>query len=392
MLEYCNIRIKNMSYKLPNDIQSIKEQTRKFVEKELKPLSQQIEQTGVIPEECLSRIREMGYFGILIPEEYGGAGLNTLASVVIQEELGRAHGCFNMLLSGNNGIGAMGVLYDGTEEQKQKYLKPLAQGKMISAFALSEPGAGSDIESITTKASNDGSHYILNGLKHYISRFDIADIFTVMAVTNPSKRAQGGITAFLVERGTPGLSIGRVEPTMGSNVIKIGEVILEDCRIPMENVIGDVGYGIKTAKKVLEVGRISLAARSLGMAQELLEMSVKYAKNRVQFGKPIGEYQLIQAMLADMFIEITATRSLLYELAWKRDQSTNIETETAVVKLFASEMLDRVADKALQIHGAMGYMKECPVELMYREARVMRLLQGTSEIMRLSIARDLLRD
>ncbi len=381
-----------MNYKLPDDIQIIKEQTNRFVEKELKPLSQQIEQTGVIPEECLTRLREMGYFGILIPEEYGGAGLSTLGSVVIQEELGRAHGCFNMLISGNNGIGAMGILYDGTEKQKQKYLYPLAQGKMISAFALSEPGAGSDIEAITTRARKEGNHYLIQGLKHYISRFDIADLFTVMAVTDSDKRTKGGITAFLVERGTPGLSIGRVEPTMGSNVVKIGEVVLEDCRVPAENVIGDVGCGIKTAKKVLDVGRISLAARSLGMAQELLEMSIKYAKNRVQFGKPIGEYQLIQGMLADMFTEITAARSLLYELAWKRDQGINIETKTAVIKLFASEMLDRVADKALQIHGAMGYMKECPVELMYREARVMRLLQGTSEIMRLSIARDLLRD
>ncbi len=381
-----------MDYELPDDIQSIKKQTRKFVEKELKPLSQQIEQTGVIPGECLARLREMGYFGILIPEEYGGAGLNTLASVVIQEELGRAHGCFNLLISGNNGIGAIGILYDGTEKQKQKYLKPLAQGKMISAFALSEPGAGSDIAAITTRAVKDGNHYIIEGLKHYISRFDIADLFTVMAITDPDKRAQGGITAFIVERGTPGLSIGRVEPTMGSDVVKIGEVIFKDCRIPLENVIGEVGYGLKTAKKVLDVGRISLAARSLGMAMELLELSVKYAKDRIQFGKPIGEYQLIQGMLADMFTEITATRSLLYELAWKRDQGINIETGTAAIKLFASEMLDRTADRALQIHGAMGYMKECQVELMYREARVMRILQGTSEILRQSIARDLLKD
>ena len=335
-------------------------------------------------------LRQLGYFGITIPESYGGLGMSTLAHLVVQQELGRAHGAFNMLISGNNGIGVMALVLAGTESQKQCWLPKLATGEWIAAFALTEPNAGSDAQAIETKAVREGERFILNGTKHYISRGDIADLVTVLAVTDVEARARGGITAFMVEKGTPGFRVARVQESMGSDVVKQAELVFEDCLVPAENVVGEVGSGFATAMKTLDLGRLSLAARCLGTMEELLDLSVEHARNRVQFGKPIAAQQAIQHMLADIATDIAMLRPALYAAAVRRDEGDTVTHDAAMLKLYGSEALGRAADRAVQIHGGMGFMRDCVVEGFYREARMMRIVEGTSEIQRMLIARGVL--
>ncbi|MEW6203466.1 MAG: acyl-CoA dehydrogenase family protein [bacterium] len=382
-----------MNFELSEELKILRETTRKFVQKELVPLTHEIDETGRIPDKALARMKELGYFGITVPEEYGGMGLSVMGHLVIQEELARgAHGCFNAMISGNNGIGALGILFDGTEEQKKKYLPALARGEKVAAFALTEPGAGSDAAAIETTAVRDGDNFVINGIKHFITRGDIADVFTVLALTDRNLRSKGGITAFIVEKGTPGFSLGCIHKSMGSDVVKQCELIFEDCVVPVSNVIGEVGQGFKTAMRVLDEGRLSYGARSLGTAEYLLELSINHSRQRVQFGKPIGKNQAIQWMLVDMATEIHALRSMLYQTAWKKEQGAKVTKECSMVKLFATEMVGRVADRALQIHGGSGYMSEFPIERIYRDVRVWRIVEGTSEIQRVIIARELLKD
>jgi acyl-CoA dehydrogenase len=375
---------------LPEDIQLIQAQARRLVDRELRPRTLEIERTRQIPAELLARLRELGYFGLTIPERYGGQGLSTLAHLVVQEELGRAHSAFNMLISGNNGIGVMGLVLDGSEAQKQRWLPRLAAGEWLAAFALSEPGAGSDAQAIETRATRDGQRWILDGTKHYISRGDVADLVTVFALTDAAARGRGGITAFAVERGTPGFRVARVQESMGSDVIKQAELVFDGCAVSDENVVGEVGQGFATAMRILDLGRLSLAARCLGTMEELLALSVEHARARVQFGRPIGEQQAVQHMLADTATEIALVRPALYTAAQRRDLGERVTQDAAMLKLFASEALGRAADRAVQIHGGMGFMKDCVVEGIYREARMMRIIEGTSEIQRLLIARGLL--
>jgi acyl-CoA dehydrogenase len=319
-------------------------------------------------------------------------GLGLLGYCVVQQELGRTHPAINFIISGNNSIGSMGILYDGTDEQKKKYLPKLARGEWISAFALTEPGAGSDAAAISTRAEKKGDRWVINVMKHFITRADIANVFTVMALTDKQKRAKGGITAFIVEKGAKGLNIGKPQRSMGSDTVRQCEVYFDDCEIPETNVIGEVGWGFKVAMKVLEDGRVGQAARSVGIAKRLLDMSVNHAKQRVQFGKPIGENQAIQWMLADMKIGIHATELMVYDAARRKDSGQKLGHIASMAKVFGTEMAGRAADSALQIHGGMGYMKECPVEFFYREVRLMRIVEGTSEIQRQIIARSLLKD
>jgi len=286
----------------------------------------------------------------------------------------------------------MGILNDGTVEQKRKYLPRLASGEWISALALTEPGAGSDAAAISTRAEKKGDRWIINGMKHFITRADIADVFTVMALTDKEKRAKGGITAFIVEKGTRGLVIGKPQRSMGSDTVKQCEVYFEDCEVPAENVIGEVGQGFRVVMKVLEDGRIGQAARALGATRRLLDLSTNWAKQRVQFGKPIAERQAIQWMLADIARDIYAAECMIYDAARRKDAKESIPKEAAIVKLFASEMAFRAADSALQIHGGMGYMKESPVEFFFRDLRLLRIIEGTSEIQRLVISREVLKD
>jgi acyl-CoA dehydrogenase len=377
---------------LSDEIKMIREQTRRFVDREIIPREMEIEDADEIPGDIVAMLREMGYFGIKIPTEYGGLGLGLTAYCVVQQELGRTHPAVNLIISGNNSIGAMGIVNDGTEEQKQKYLPRLASGEWIAALALTEPGAGSDAASITTSAEKRGDRWVINGMKHFITRGGIADVFTVMTVTDKEKRTKGGITAFVVEKGTPGLIVGKLQRSMGSDIVGQTEIYFDDCEVPEENVIGDVGYGFRVVMKVLEDGRIGHAARALGAASRLLDISVDWAKQRVQFGKPISERQAIQWMLADMARDIYASECMIYDAAKRKDEGERLPREAAIVKLFASEMAYRAADNALQIHGGTGYMKESPVEFFFRELRLLRIIEGTSEIQRIVIARDVLKD
>lgn len=374
---------------LPEEVELLRTETRRLVDRELRPRTLEIERERRIPDELVARLRELGYFGLTIPEKFGGQGLSALAHLVVQEELGRAHSAFNMLISGNNGIGVQGIILDGTEAQKQRWLPRLASGEWIAAFALTEPGAGSDAQAIATRAVRDGDRWRLTGTKHYISRGDVAQLVTVFALTDGNKRARGGITAFVVERGTPGFRVARIQESMGSDVVKQAELVFEDCAVGDENVVGEIGQGFACAMRILDLGRLSLAARCLGTMEELLAVSVEHARNRRQFGKPIAEQQAIQHMLADTATDIAMVRPALYAVAERRDRGEPVTHEAAMLKLFASEALGRAADRAVQIHGGMGFMKDCVVEGIYREARMMRIVEGTSEIQRLLIARHL---
>jgi acyl-CoA dehydrogenase len=372
------------SVELSPEIELLRSETRRLVDRELRPRTIEIERERALPEALVAKLRELGYFGLTIPEKYGGMGVSTLGHLVVQEELGRAHSAFNMLISGNNGIGVMGIVLEGTEEQKQRWLPRVASGEWIAAFALTEPGAGSDAAAIEARAVREGNRWLLTGVKHYISRGDIAHLITVFA------RGPEGITAFIVEKGTPGFRVARVQDSMGSDVVKQAELVFEDCVVPNENVLGEPGRGFQAAMKILDLGRLSLAARCLGTMEELLALGTEHAKNRVQFGKPISEQQAIQHMLADTAVDIALLRPALYQAGARRDAGQRVTHEAAMLKLFASEALGRAADRCVQIHGGMGFMKDCAVEAIYREARMMRIVEGTSEIQRLLIARGVL--
>jgi len=381
-----------MDFVLPENIRLMRDTVRRFVKNDLEPISQKVEEDGKIPESIVQKMRELGLFGLAIPEEYGGMGLNTLGECVLNEELGRVNACFRSRFGTNNGIGSQGILIDGTPDQKQKYLPPIASGEWTAAFALTEPNAGSDAANIQTKAVKNGDAYILNGLKHFITNGDIADVVTVMAVTDKEKGPRG-VTAFIVEKGFPGFSVGKIDQKMGIHGNNTSELVFEDCRVPAGNIIGgQEGKGFATAMKVLEKGRITIAAVCVGAAQYCRDLSLAHSKQRVQFGKPISANQAIQWMLADMAISIYAGRQMVHHTAWCRDQKQKVTQQAAMVKVYCTEMVNRVVDSALQIHGGMGYMKECPIERVYRDMRLFRIFEGTSEVQRMVIARELLKD
>lgn len=385
-----------MDFEIPENLRLIRDTVRRFVKKELEPISRQVEEEDRIPDDVIQRMRELGFFGLAIPEEYGGLGLGCLGECLVYEELGKVNACFRTRIGTNNGIGSQGIILDGTPEQKQKYLPKLASGEWIGCFALTEPEAGSDAANLQTTAKLDGDHWVLNGRKHFITNGNIADVATLFALTDRAKRAKGGITAFIVEKKFPGFYVCAIERKMGMRGSHTCELIFDNCQVPRENVIGGdamIGQGFKTAMKTLDKGRLTLGASSLGAAQKLLELSLQYAKQRVQFGKPIAHFQAIQLMLADMATQIYAARQMIYHAAWLRDTTGSaVVKEAAMVKLFSSEMANRIADMAVQIHGGLGYMKDYPVERFYRDLRLTRIYEGTSEIQRLVIARELLRD
>jgi len=381
-----------MDFELPENIRLMRDTARRFVKNELEPISQKVEEEEKIPENIVQKMRELGFFGLSIPEEYGGMGLGTLGECVLNEEFGRVNSCFRSRFGTNNGIGSQGILIDGTPEQKEKYLPRIASGEWTAAFALTEPNAGSDAASIQTRAERKGDVYLLNGLKHFITNGDIADVVTVMAVTDKSKGARG-VTAFIVEKTFPGFSVGQIDRKMGIHGNNTAELVFEDCQVPAKNIIGlQEGKGFTTAMKVLDKGRITIGAVCVGTAQYCLELSIAYSKQRVQFGKPICANQAIQWMLADMAICIYTARQIVYHTAWCRDQKQRVTQQAAMVKLYCTEMVNRVVDSALQIHGGMGYMKESPTERLYRDMRLYRIFEGTSEVQRLVISRELLKD
>jgi acyl-CoA dehydrogenase len=384
-----------MDYEIPENLRMIQETIRRFVNQDLEPISQKVEEEDHIPEEIVQKMRELGLFGLSIPEEYGGLGLGTLGECLVYEELTKTNACFRSRIGTSNGIGSMGILFDGTEEQKTHYLPRIASGEWTACFALSEPEAGSDAGNVQTMAERVGEEFVLNGLKHFITNGDQADVATVIALTDRQKKTRGGITAFAVEKGTSGFSVGTIERKMGLRGSHTCELIFDNCRLPVTSVIGGepmIGQGFKTAMRVLDKGRLTMGACALGGAQKLLDMSVAYSKERVQFGKPISSFQSVQNMLADMATEIYAARQMLYHAASLRDQKKQVVKEASMVKLFCTEMACRVADRAVQIFGGMGYMKDFAVERFYRDLRLYRIYEGTSEIQRMVIARELTKD
>lgn len=377
-----------MNFELSEDIKFLKRSVRDFVQTEVEAVAMQIEEEDKIPERIIKMSKEMGLFGLSIPEEYGGLGINMVGKCALFEEIGATHNGFTTLVGAHAGIGTVGIVQLGNEEQKQRYLPAMASGEKIGAFALTEPEAGSHATNLKTTAVRKGDKFILNGTKHYITNAVDADIFTVMAVTDKEKGAKG-ITSFIVEKDFPGFHVGSVEKKMGLKGSNSAEIVFEDCEVPIENVLGTEGQGYINALKILANGRAGLAARNLGSSQKLLEMSMKYVQERIQFNVPIIEHQAVAHMVAEMAVDIEALRSFTYRIAWMVDEKMPIIKEAAMLKLFGSEVYNRVADKAVQVHGGIGYIAEYPIERFYRDARISRLYEGTSEIQKNIIATQL---
>jgi acyl-CoA dehydrogenase len=369
------------------------ETVARFVRERLVPREAKVADDDAIPPEIVDEMRGLGLFGLSIPEQYGGLGLTTEEEVRVVFELGQTSPAFRSTFGTNVGIGSQGLVMDGTEEQKKKYLPKLASGEMISCFALTEPEAGSDAGSLSTSAKRTGNGYVLNGTKRYITNAPEAQLFTVFARTNAEQPGSSGVSAFLIEAGTPGLTVGAPERKMGQQGAHIADVILEDCEVPGNALLGNTeNQGFKTAMKVLDRGRLHISAVCVGIAERLIRDSLTYAMERQQFGEPIAEFQLIQAMLADSRVEAYAARCMVLDAAMRRDAGENVGTEASCCKLFASEMVGRVADRAVQIHGGAGYVLDHGIERFYRDVRLFRLYEGTSQIQQLIIARAMIRE
>lgn len=367
--------------------------TRRFVAERLVPLESEVAENDHMPDELVQEMRELGLFGLSIPQEYGGLGLTVEEEVHVIIELGHTSPAFRSVFGTNTGIGSQGIVIDGTDEQKNKYLPKLASGELIGSFALTEPDSGSDAASLRTMARMDGNEYVLNGTKRYITNAPHAGLFTVMARTDPEIKGSRGISAFLVEAGSAGLTLGTPDKKMGQHGAHVCDVIFEDCRVPADSIIGGKeGQGFKTAMKVLDRGRLTISGGCIGNAQRLIRDSVRYARERKQFGKPIAEFQLIQAMLADCETELYAAKSMVLDAARLKDSGENITKQAAICKYYCSEMVGRVADRAVQIHGGAGYITEYGIERFYRDVRLYRLYEGTSQIQQLIIAREMMKE
>lgn len=380
-----------LNFELPDDLKLLRRSIREFVEKELWPLADQVEESDEIPKKTIDAMREMGLFGLPFAEEYGGAGVGELGYCVALEEFGRANAAFSNLLGAHCSIGAMAMHLDGSKALKDRYMSALCAGEKIACFALSEPGAGSDAANISTSARRDGDNFVLNGVKHFITSGDVADFASVFAVTDTKLGAHGGITAFWVDLNAAGVTRGPKDRKMGLYGSHTCELIFQDVKVPADHVIGTVGAGFITAMKTLDMGRLSLAAGCVGSSQFMLEKSIAYAKERVQFGKPISAQQAVQFMLADMATDIFAARNMVYHGAWKADRGERFSIEAAMVKRYCSDMAIRVVDRALQIHGGSGFMKETGIERVYRDSRILAIYEGTNEIQRMIIAGELLK-
>jgi len=364
---------------------------REFAEKEVAPIANDIEEEMHFPVELIPKMAELGLMGMQVPEEYGGAGLDTVSYAMAIEELARVSASVAIIVSVHNSLVLYPFLRFGNEEQKRRYIPDMVRGKLLGAYCITEATAGSDVSNESSLGVRKGNHYILNGEKLYITNGEKADVFFVMIRTFPGQGSRS-LTAFIIERGTPGFEISKPEKKMGLNASGTVAIKLNNCVVPAENVLGEEGMGMRIALSTLDGGRIGVAAQSVGIAQGAFEAALSYSKQREQFGKKICEFQAIQWMLADMATGIEASRLLLYRAASLRDSGSNYSQAASMAKLFASETAAMVVDKALQIHGGLGYIRGTPVERFYRDARVTRIYEGTSEIQRLVIARNLLRD
>lgn len=361
---------------------------RRFVSEQLRPLEAQVAADDQVPESVIQQMRELGLFGISIPEEYGGLDLSMEDECLVVFELGRASPAFRSEIGTNVGIGSQGLVMFGTDEQKAKWLPGIASGETVTSFALTEPEAGSDSASVRTLAVRDGDDYVLNGSKRYITNAGKAGLFTVMARTNPDVKGGGGVSAFVVPADLPGITVGKPEKKMGQHGAQIHDITFDNVRVPAWNRLGGEGEGFKVAMQVLDKGRLHIAALCVGVAERLIADSVAYAGERKQFGQALAQFQLIQGMIADMKTEAMAARALVLEGARKRDAGQNIVLEAAAAKYFASEMVGRVADKAVQIFGGAGYVADYGIERLYRDVRIFRIYEGTSQVQQIVIARE----
>ena len=361
---------------------------RRFVQERLRPAEAAVAEADLVPADIVQDMRELGLFGLSIPEEYGGLGLCLEDEALVCFELGRTSLAFRSVFGTNVGIGSQGLLMFGTEAQKARYLPGIASGAIGTSFALTEAEAGSDAASVRTRAVRDGDVYVLNGSKRYITNADTAGLFTVMARTAPDVAGAAGVSAFLVPRDLPGISVGRPERKMGQQGAHICDIVFEDVRVPAENLLGAEGQGFRIAMKVLDRGRIHIAAVYTGTAERLIADSVAYAAERRQFGKAIAEFQLVQGLIADAKTEALAARAMVLETARLRDSGADVTLEAAAVKYFASEMVGRVADRAVQVFGGAGYIADYGIERFYRDVRIARIYEGTSQIQQVVIARE----
>jgi acyl-CoA dehydrogenase len=374
-------------------LQTLLDAVSRFVREKLVPAEALVAETDVIPERIVDEMRRMGLFGLTIPEEYGGLGLTTEEEALVVIELCRTSPAFRSLLGTTVGIGSQGILMDGTPEQKSAWLPRLASGELIAAFALTEPEAGSDAASLRTSAVRERDDYVINGTKRYITNAPEAGIFTLMARTDTASPGSRGVSAFIVEARSAGITLGRIDRKMGQRGAHTCDVIFENCRVPAANLIGGhEGRGFSTAMKTLEKGRIHIAAVCVGVAERMLADAVRFSIERRQFAKPIANFQLVQAMLADSRAELYAARSMVLDAARRRDAGERVSTEASCCKLFASEMCGRIADRAVQIFGGAGYVADSGIERFYRDVRLFRIYEGTSQIQQLVIARNMLRD
>jgi acyl-CoA dehydrogenase len=363
-------------------------EVRRFVTARLRPAEAAVAEADEVPADIVQDMKDLGLFGLSIPEEYGGLGLSMEDEVLVCMELGRTSLAFRSVFGTNVGIGSQGLLMFGTETQKQQYLPGIASGAIVTSFALTEPEAGSDAASVRARAIRDGDNYVLNGSKRFITNADIASLFTVLARSAPHIEGAAGVSAFLVPRNLAGLSVGRPERKMGQQGAHICDVTFDNVRVPVANRLGEEGQGFRIAMRVLDRGRIHIAAVYTGTADRLIADSVAYAAERKQFGQPIADFQLVQAMIADSKTEALAARALVLEAARKRDSGVDVTLEAAAAKYFASEMVGRVADRAVQIFGGAGYVADYGVERFYRDVRIARIYEGTSQIQQIVIARE----
>ncbi|SHI41293.1 acyl-CoA dehydrogenase [Lutispora thermophila] len=379
-----------MNFNLTKEQEMVRKLMREFAEKEVKPLAAEIDEQGRFPRETVEKMAKYSMMGIPFPKELGGAGGDTLSYIIAVEELSRVCATTGVILSAHTSLGAHPIYQFGTDEQKEKYLKPLAEGKYLGAFGLTEPNAGTDAAGQQTVAVLKGDHYVLNGSKVFITNGGEADVYVIFAMTDKSKGTKG-ISAFIVEKDFPGFSIGKIEDKMGIRGSSTSELIFEDCIVPKENLLGEEGKGFAIAMQTLDGGRIGIAAQALGIAQGALDECTKYMKERKQFGKPLSSFQGLQWMYADMATKVQAARFMVYNAAIKKDEKKPFSVDAAMAKLYAAETAMDVTTKAVQIHGGYGYIKDYPVERMMRDAKITEIYEGTSQVQKMVISANLLK-
>jgi len=379
-----------MDFKLTPEQEMTRKSVREFAEREIKPIAAEVDRTGEFPAKTVAKMGEMGIMGMQVPAEYEGAGAGAVNYAIAVEKISRVCGSHGLIVASHNSLCVGNMLIAATEEQKRKYLPDLATARKMGAWALTEPGSGSDAAGMKTVAVKDGDGWVLNGVKNFITNAPVAGTFVIVAMTEPEK-GNHGISSFIISKGNPGLKIGKIEDKFGVRGSATSQVILEDCRVPQGDMLGGYNEGYVNALKTLDGGRVSIAAMAVGIAQGALEEAVKYAKERKQFGRAIGDFQAIQWHLADMALQIDASRLMTYRAAWLEDQGLPFKTEAAMAKLYASETSMMACNKAIQVHGGYGYVSDYPVERMLRDAKMTEIGEGTSEIQRLVIAREILR-